>query len=438
MRKKIADTDSTIDIDGRVYDASGHVVPPFSRASGNLCVRLFNTRTYKFTRMGLARLLLQTFEPKNSSDWLSVRWKNSDTTDCRLANLEWSSEIFTPHKDTFNRCDSDRLYDIPGYEGYRINLNGTVYTPFGKRSRTKLDEKARVFIGVRGIEGYRTIQLARLMALTFLPHPYDTDHLVVNHRDGNYANNTISNLEWCTYGVNNRHAFESGLRESTHVDLKNMDTGELKTFNTLRNAAEFLNTKPNALHTYLVAKLVPKFTPYRGWMLRKSDDPAPWPDQPTKDTRVYYALDMMSGISYKTRSLSILEKMSGISSSTIRILLFSNTRPRSGWMFKALDETEEKTLTWPVYPPWVVELFNNMDRNCNPVEVVDLTSGELTRWLGIKYWCRATNQLTDPAVICRHLKQSNRWKNFRFTFIDLYETVTATTKAVNITSVPVP
>ena len=52
--------------------------------------------------------------------------------------------------------------------------------------------------------------LHRLLAETFIPNP---DNLpCVNHKDGNKLNNDLSNLEWCTYSHNNKHAYKTGLK----------------------------------------------------------------------------------------------------------------------------------------------------------------------------------------------------------------------------------
>jgi hypothetical protein len=50
----------------------------------------------------------------------------------------------------------------------------------------------------------------RLLAQAFIPNPENKP--CINHKDGNRNNNHLSNLEWCTYLENNRHAIDTGLR----------------------------------------------------------------------------------------------------------------------------------------------------------------------------------------------------------------------------------
>ena len=52
----------------------------------------------------------------------------------------------------------------------------------------------------------------RLVAEYFIDNP--NNYPIVNHIDGNKANNHIENLEWCTHSQNNIHAYKNGLNRS--------------------------------------------------------------------------------------------------------------------------------------------------------------------------------------------------------------------------------
>lgn len=103
------------------------------------------------------------------------------------------------------------LRDHPDYE---ISDRGRV------RHKTKL----RLLIGSQTNEGYIVIGLSkpgvvkrsyyllhRLVAITFLGLPID-GKLIVNHMDGNKANNKVGNLQWVTPAMNTKHWARTGRR----------------------------------------------------------------------------------------------------------------------------------------------------------------------------------------------------------------------------------
>lgn len=80
----------------------------------------------------------------------------------------------------------------------------------------------------------------RLVALLFIPNN-DPHRTVVNHIDGNKLNNHYTNLEWCTYYDNNRHARDSGLNNISLSNRKRWNDEQFR----VRTSKKISDTKIN-------------------------------------------------------------------------------------------------------------------------------------------------------------------------------------------------
>ena len=98
--------------------------------------------------------------------------------------------------------------DIEGFEGkYQVSTWGRVRSCHHNKTKilaTYKNErgylKVSLFVGKKKTKKYR---VNRLVALAFIPNPYDLPQ--VNHKDGNKENNSYTNLEWATNEINSKH-----------------------------------------------------------------------------------------------------------------------------------------------------------------------------------------------------------------------------------------
>lgn len=109
----------------------------------------------------------------------------------------WKEIIFTP-----NHYEISSLGRVKSFARYP---NGTILKP-------TLSPKGYNYVNLgRGLENRYFVHA--LVALVFLGDR--PNGLIVNHKDGNKLNNSIENLEWTTYGQNNKHAYDKGLKIPT-------------------------------------------------------------------------------------------------------------------------------------------------------------------------------------------------------------------------------
>lgn len=136
--------------------------------------------------------------------------------------------------------------DIPGYEGSyqastlgRIRSLDRVIMRGGSKRRGPYEArlKGKILVQVSNNQGYRVVPLGKdapccrvhqLIAKTFIPNLENKP--MINHIDGNTANNKIDNLEWCTNQENQIHARDVlGRGFGVSKPVKCVETGEIFT-----------------------------------------------------------------------------------------------------------------------------------------------------------------------------------------------------------------
>jgi len=111
---------------------------------------------------------------------------------------------------------------IDGYEGlYSIDIEGNIYSMPRKKGfimskllklKQSKDTKGYYKVTLCLNEKHKTLRVHRLLMKAFVPNP--ERNFFVNHKDGDKANNALSNLEWCTKSEDVQHAHDTGLNKS--------------------------------------------------------------------------------------------------------------------------------------------------------------------------------------------------------------------------------
>lgn len=100
-------------------------------------------------------------------------------------------------------------YNNDEYTDYFIDKYGNVINSKGKELRQRKINSGYLVVDLYKNKVKKTLLVHRAVAETFLKKKDN----VINHKDGNKENNKVSNLEWVSYSKNNKHAYDTKLKE---------------------------------------------------------------------------------------------------------------------------------------------------------------------------------------------------------------------------------
>jgi len=135
--------------------------------------------------------------------------------------------------------------DIEGFNGkYQIsNTNKVKSNHFGRSIILKpsLNTGGYNSVCLRLNNKIKTRSLHRLIMEAFIPNPDNKP--CINHIDGNKLNNSIENLEWCTYSENMKHAYDNNLKLPIEGKGEKSSQHKLKEEDVLKIRASSLSSK---------------------------------------------------------------------------------------------------------------------------------------------------------------------------------------------------
>lgn len=143
-----------------------------------------------------------------------------------------------------------------GFENYAVTSCGKVYSLKSERYLSQQDVAGYKRVTLWNDGSKKSMLVHRLVAMAYCSNY--SENLVVNHKDGDKANNQASNLEWVTQRENSLHAVKTGLNpvrsldeEIVHLICKRLEEGfRTKDIADLTGVNRSIIQKIKARHIY--------------------------------------------------------------------------------------------------------------------------------------------------------------------------------------------
>ena len=123
--------------------------------------------------------------------------------------------VRVPHTPPFLWDNYMEEWKETDYKGYFISTLGRLKGRSGKILKQQVSKEGYNIIVIYPLgrnNRCKCLKIHQLVAKAFISNPYN--YPIINHKDGNKLNNNVSNLEWCSYSYNTKHAFDNGLAKA--------------------------------------------------------------------------------------------------------------------------------------------------------------------------------------------------------------------------------
>ena len=161
-----------------------------------------------------------------------------------------------PHKKPEERI---MWKNIKGFDGYQVSDDGRVRTHnkvthtakhgdrrWKDRELSYKVAKGSSSRGDRRVDLWKdgkphTVLVARLVATAFIGGELDDKSITVNHKDGNFLNNSVDNLELISLKDNINHGFDNGLYSTAiKIIVTDKETGLSTEHRSMTMASKFV------------------------------------------------------------------------------------------------------------------------------------------------------------------------------------------------------
>ena len=409
--------------------SSGTIIPEYRSHWKRKSVKI-RGKSHKPSSHSLDRLMLITYKPispNTNYEWLSIKFLNGNKDDIRLENMEWDNTWYHPTNIPGISVPIDFWIPVHGHPRIEIKVR-----PDGIYFR---DTETYHELGLIEKDGYYYVKIPRvpdkirvhrLVALALLPHPIDTDHLTVNHKDSDPSNNYPFNLEWATYTQNNFHSYSEGPRGETirKIVAKDLSDDREMEFAGYHEAARYLGVLPGSMHAAMDRRRF-EGRPYKGHVFRYFNDNRSWQElaesgpverrSVTNKIACMY-MDTNDVVVHETFRDALNKEQIG-EHALYRLLSKKELIP---WRRKCFQEVKDnQPLVWPDYPKEILRIYEEVHASDRPIKVTD-KDGDAGYYPNVTKWCMEDREnRCDPAVLSRYLKKTNQWRDWVFEHIDL-------------------